>query len=66
MNNDSSDMQWQRDLFMEMKVSQDVPKYMLVSGERPELRGLNVVGLTRRGFSDTEVYADKMFRLVQF
>ncbi|XP_028790867.1 probable acyl-[acyl-carrier-protein]--UDP-N-acetylglucosamine O-acyltransferase, mitochondrial isoform X3 [Neltuma alba] len=36
-------------------VSQDVPKYMMVSGERAELRGLNVVGLTRCGFSNTEI-----------
>ncbi|CAL0332217.1 unnamed protein product [Lupinus luteus] len=36
-------------------VSQDVPKYMMVAGERAELRGLNIVGLTRRGFSDAEI-----------
>ncbi|KAF7813917.1 putative acyl-[acyl-carrier-protein]--UDP-N-acetylglucosamine O-acyltransferase, mitochondrial isoform X1 [Senna tora] len=36
-------------------VSQDVPKYMMVAGERAELRGLNFVGLTRRGFSVTEI-----------
>lgn len=38
-----------------MKVSQDVPKYMMVSGERAELRGLNLEGLRRRGFTLTEV-----------
>ncbi|KAI7987866.1 hypothetical protein LOK49_LG13G00782 [Camellia lanceoleosa] len=36
-------------------VSQDVPRYMMVSGERAELRGLNLEGLKRRGFSDTEI-----------
>ncbi|GMQ06175.1 hypothetical protein CsSME_00050861 [Camellia sinensis var. sinensis] len=36
-------------------VSQDVPKYMMVSGERAELRGLNLEGLKRCGFSDTEI-----------
>lgn len=49
-----------------MKVSQDVPKYMMVAGVRAELRGLNLVGLTRRGFSVAEVYANKMFKLVVF
>lgn len=38
-----------------MKVSQDVPKYTVVAGERAELRGLNLEGLRRRGFSVTEV-----------
>ncbi|XP_009590197.1 probable acyl-[acyl-carrier-protein]--UDP-N-acetylglucosamine O-acyltransferase, mitochondrial isoform X3 [Nicotiana tomentosiformis] len=36
-------------------VSQDVPKYTMVSGERAELRGLNLEGLRRRGFSATEI-----------
>ncbi|GMH03398.1 hypothetical protein Nepgr_005237 [Nepenthes gracilis] len=36
-------------------VSQDVPKFMMVSGERAELRGLNLVGLRRRGFSVSEI-----------
>ncbi|KAL1356501.1 hypothetical protein AAHE18_05G188700 [Arachis hypogaea] len=36
-------------------VSQDVPKYTMVAGERAELRGLNLVGLTRRGFSTAEI-----------
>jgi len=36
-------------------VSQDVPKYMMVAGDRAELRGLNLVGLTRRGFSIEEI-----------
>ncbi|XLS90192.1 hypothetical protein HN51_066200 [Arachis hypogaea] len=36
-------------------VSQDIPKYTMVAGERAELRGLNLVGLTRRGFSTAEI-----------
>ncbi|PPD99961.1 hypothetical protein GOBAR_DD03009 [Gossypium barbadense] len=35
-------------------VSQDVPKYMMVSGDRAELRGLNFEGLRRCGFQVTE------------
>ncbi|KAL5079871.1 hypothetical protein RYX36_008292 [Vicia faba] len=38
-----------------IKVSQDVPKYMMVAGDRAELRGLNLVGLARRGFSIEEI-----------
>ncbi|XP_059634845.1 probable acyl-[acyl-carrier-protein]--UDP-N-acetylglucosamine O-acyltransferase, mitochondrial isoform X2 [Cornus florida] len=36
-------------------VSQDVPKYTMVAGERAELRGLNLEGLRRRGFSLMEI-----------
>ncbi|XP_050937285.1 probable acyl-[acyl-carrier-protein]--UDP-N-acetylglucosamine O-acyltransferase, mitochondrial isoform X1 [Cucumis melo] len=36
-------------------VSQDVPKYMMVGGERPELRGLNLEGLRRNGFTVEEI-----------
>lgn len=36
-------------------VSQDVPIYMMVSGERAELRGLNTEGLRRHNFSDAEI-----------
>lgn len=36
-------------------ISQDVPRYMMVSGERAELRGLNLEGLRRRGFSIEEI-----------
>ncbi|ONK72949.1 uncharacterized protein A4U43_C04F25260 [Asparagus officinalis] len=36
-------------------ISQDVPKYMMVSGDRAELRGLNLEGLRRCGFSSAEV-----------
>ncbi|XP_065850342.1 probable acyl-[acyl-carrier-protein]--UDP-N-acetylglucosamine O-acyltransferase, mitochondrial isoform X2 [Euphorbia lathyris] len=35
-------------------VSQDVPKYAMVAGERAELRGLNLEGLRRHGFTSTE------------
>lgn len=44
-----------RDLFSFLEVAQDVPRYMMVSGERAELRGLNLEGLRRRGFSAIEV-----------
>ncbi|XP_027922342.1 probable acyl-[acyl-carrier-protein]--UDP-N-acetylglucosamine O-acyltransferase, mitochondrial isoform X1 [Vigna unguiculata] len=36
-------------------VTQDVPTYVMVAGERAELRGLNLVGLTRCGFSSAEI-----------
>ncbi|CAO2171286.1 unnamed protein product [Urochloa humidicola] len=36
-------------------VTQDVPRYMMVSGDRAELRGLNLEGLRRNGFPDEEV-----------
>ncbi|KAF3328420.1 putative acyl-[acyl-carrier-protein]--UDP-N-acetylglucosamine O-acyltransferase [Carex littledalei] len=36
-------------------ISQDVPKYMMVSGARAELRGLNLEGLRRNSFSTMEV-----------
>ncbi|OQU87439.1 probable acyl-[acyl-carrier-protein]--UDP-N-acetylglucosamine O-acyltransferase, mitochondrial isoform X1 [Sorghum bicolor] len=36
-------------------VAQDVPRYMMVAGDRAELRGLNIEGLKRNGFSDQEV-----------
>ncbi|KAK1666821.1 hypothetical protein QYE76_054980 [Lolium multiflorum] len=36
-------------------VAQDVPRYMMVAGDRAELRGLNLEGLRRNGFSDQEV-----------
>ncbi|XP_039118992.1 probable acyl-[acyl-carrier-protein]--UDP-N-acetylglucosamine O-acyltransferase, mitochondrial isoform X2 [Dioscorea cayenensis subsp. rotundata] len=36
-------------------IAQDVPKYMMVSGDRAELRGLNLEGLRRHGFSSMEV-----------
>ncbi|KAL9272974.1 putative acyl-[acyl-carrier-protein]--UDP-N-acetylglucosamine O-acyltransferase, mitochondrial [Drosera capensis] len=36
-------------------ISQDVPRFMMVSGERAELRGLNSEGLKRRGYSVKEI-----------
>ncbi|KAL5698391.1 acyl-[acyl-carrier-protein]--UDP-N-acetylglucosamine O-acyltransferase [Ranunculus cassubicifolius] len=36
-------------------VALDVPKYMMVSGDRAQLRGLNLEGLRRNGFSSEEV-----------
>ncbi|XP_011010646.1 PREDICTED: probable acyl-[acyl-carrier-protein]--UDP-N-acetylglucosamine O-acyltransferase, mitochondrial isoform X2 [Populus euphratica] len=38
-----------------VEVSQDVPKYTMVVGERAELRGLNLEGLRRNGFTATEI-----------
>jgi UDP-N-acetylglucosamine acyltransferase len=36
-------------------VSKDVPPYMLIAGERGWLRGINLVGLKRQGFSDSQL-----------
>ncbi|XP_020528676.1 probable acyl-[acyl-carrier-protein]--UDP-N-acetylglucosamine O-acyltransferase, mitochondrial isoform X1 [Amborella trichopoda] len=36
-------------------VAQDVPRYMLVAGNRAELRGLNLEGLRRHGFTGLEI-----------
>eukprot|EP00249_Psilotum_nudum_P003064 c16387_g1_i2 orf=226-1389(+) len=36
-------------------VAQDVPMYMMVAGDRAELRGVNLEGLRRHGFSEVEV-----------
>ncbi|PIA43056.1 hypothetical protein AQUCO_02000481v1, partial [Aquilegia coerulea] len=36
-------------------VAQDVPKYMMVSGDRAQLCGLNFEGLRRHGFSSEEI-----------
>ncbi|XP_004969788.1 probable acyl-[acyl-carrier-protein]--UDP-N-acetylglucosamine O-acyltransferase, mitochondrial isoform X1 [Setaria italica] len=36
-------------------VTQDVPRYTMVAGDRAELRGLNLEGLRRNGFSNEEV-----------
>lgn len=38
-----------------LQVTQDVPRYMMVAGNRAELRGLNFEGLQRHGFSSEEV-----------
>lgn len=40
-------------------VPQDVPPFMLVVGERATLRGLNLIGLRRHGFSTEEIHALK-------
>jgi UDP-N-acetylglucosamine acyltransferase len=40
-------------------VSQDVPPYCTVAGDRARLFGLNLVGLKRRGFSDDTILALK-------
>ena len=36
-------------------VGQDVPPYTIATGDRARLRGLNLVGLRRRGFSDDTI-----------
>ncbi|KAK9947929.1 hypothetical protein M0R45_003524 [Rubus argutus] len=36
-------------------IAQDVPKYMMVAGERAQLRGLNLEGLRRHGFTAAEI-----------
>jgi UDP-N-acetylglucosamine acyltransferase len=36
-------------------VSQDVPPFCMVAGDRARLHGLNLVGLQRRGFSDETI-----------
>jgi UDP-N-acetylglucosamine acyltransferase len=46
-------------------VTQDVPPYMLVDGNPLAVRGVNSVGLGRRGFSDARLGAvKKMHRLL--
>ncbi len=46
-------------------VSQDVPPYMLVDGNPLAVRGYNVVGLRRRGFTNEQIAAVKqMHRLL--
>ena len=40
-------------------VVQDVPPYLIVSGNRAELHGLNLIGLKRNGFSNEEITALK-------
>ncbi|XP_020528677.1 probable acyl-[acyl-carrier-protein]--UDP-N-acetylglucosamine O-acyltransferase, mitochondrial isoform X2 [Amborella trichopoda] len=40
---------------VEVEVAQDVPRYMLVAGNRAELRGLNLEGLRRHGFTGLEI-----------
>jgi UDP-N-acetylglucosamine acyltransferase len=46
-------------------VTQDVPPYTNVSGNRASLHGLNLVGLRRRGFSDDAISAiKKAYRII--
>lgn len=40
-------------------VAQDVPPFMLAVGERATLRGLNLIGLRRHGFTSEEIHALK-------
>jgi UDP-N-acetylglucosamine acyltransferase len=42
-------------LGMRATVSQDIAPYVLVAGAEPSVRGINVVGLKRRGFSDETI-----------
>lgn len=47
------------------RITQDVPPYMLVSREPPEVIGLNIVGLQRRGVSQESISAlKKAFRII--
>lgn len=41
------------------KIVQDVPPFTIADGHPARLRGLNLVGLQRRGFSETEIRALK-------
>jgi UDP-N-acetylglucosamine acyltransferase len=46
-------------------VTQDAPPFCLVAGERARLRGLNVVGLRRRGFSaETRAHIKRAFHVL--
>jgi len=46
-------------------VVQDVPPYLIASGNRAELHGLNLIGLKRNGFSKEEIDAiKKTYKLV--
>ncbi|MBK1833693.1 acyl-ACP--UDP-N-acetylglucosamine O-acyltransferase [Roseibacillus ishigakijimensis] len=42
------------------RVVQDVPPFMIVDGNPSSTRGLNIVGLQRRGFSEEDIRALKM------
>jgi UDP-N-acetylglucosamine acyltransferase len=44
-------------LGMRCTVNQDVAPYMLVAGAEPSVRGLNLIGLKRRGFSEDTLKA---------
>jgi UDP-N-acetylglucosamine acyltransferase len=46
-------------------VAQDIPPYMMASGERAKIYGLNKVGLKRRNFSDESIKAlQKTYRIL--
>ena len=46
-------------------VAQDVPPYVLAAGERASMRGLNLVGLKRRGFNKETIQAlRKVYSLI--
>lgn len=46
-------------------VTQDAPPFSLVAGERARLKGLNVVGMRRRGFSaETRAHIKQAFHLL--
>ncbi len=42
------------------KITQDVPPYMIADGAPGKLRGLNLVGLQRRGFSEEQIQKLKL------
>ena len=41
------------------RVTQDVPPFMIIDGNPSSTRGLNVIGLQRRGFTETDIRALK-------
>lgn len=48
-------------------VGQDVPPYTIVTGDRARLRGLNLVGLRRRGFTEESIYIlRKAYKILVF
>ena len=48
-------------------VGQDVPPYTIATGDRARLRGLNLVGLRRRGFSEeTIAVLKKAYKILAF
>jgi UDP-N-acetylglucosamine acyltransferase len=48
-------------------VGQDVAPYTIAAGDRARMRGLNIVGLRRRGFSEESIATlKKAFRILVF
>src|ERR1700761_4232907 len=41
------------------KIVQDVPPFMIADGNPAEIRGVNTIGLKRRGFKENEISALK-------